>query len=302
MTDAAQIGTEAEEPELSPETLGTAPGRARLVGRRVIVVGAGTRPSEEPDPPPGNGRAIAVLAAREGAQVVCVDRDEAAAKQTVALIEAEGGWARALRADVSDEEQCAALVADSAQRLGGLDGLVLNVGIALGRGLTGTSAKDWDLTFAVNVRAHFLIAAAALPVLAPRSSVVFVSSAASLRAGTGGTVLRLVEGGAAGSGPADRPRGGPPAARGRTYWYPAMSTPRWDGPRRPQPGPGAPAAAGAPGHPVGGRVRRDLAALLRVQLPDRPVAGARRRDHQPPVAGRGAGATSSGPTRSGPTS
>jgi NAD(P)-dependent dehydrogenase (short-subunit alcohol dehydrogenase family) len=174
-----------DEPELPAEALGTAPGRGRLTGRRVLVVGAGTRPSNEPDPPPGNGRAIAVLAAREGAQVVCADRDEDAAAQTVALIGAEGGKAVAVVADVSDPAQCEAVVADSVAALGGLDGVVLHVGIGLGRGLTGTTAKDWDVTFAVNVRAHFLVAAAALPVLAPRSSVVFVSSAASLRAGTG---------------------------------------------------------------------------------------------------------------------
>jgi NAD(P)-dependent dehydrogenase (short-subunit alcohol dehydrogenase family) len=173
------------EPALPAEALGTAPGRGRLTGRRVLVVGAGTRPSDEPDPPPGNGRAIAILAAREGAAVVCADRNPDAAAETVARIEAEGGRAVALTADVTDAEQCSGLVAGSVEALGGLDGVVLNVGIALGRGLTGTSAKDWDVTFAVNVRAHFLIAAAALPVLAPRSAIVFVSSSASLRAGTG---------------------------------------------------------------------------------------------------------------------
>jgi NAD(P)-dependent dehydrogenase (short-subunit alcohol dehydrogenase family) len=171
--------------QLPAEALGTAPGRGRLVGRRVLVVGAGTRPSDESDPPPGNGRAIAILAAREGARVACADRDGTAAAQTVAMIEADGGTAVALTADVSDPEQCAALVSAANEALDGLDGLVLNVGIALGRGLTGTTAKDWDVTFSVNVRAHFLIAAAALPVLAPQSSIVFVSSAASLRAGTG---------------------------------------------------------------------------------------------------------------------
>jgi len=45
------------------EATGSAPGRGRLTGRRVLVVGAGTRPSPEPDPPIGNGRAISVLAA-----------------------------------------------------------------------------------------------------------------------------------------------------------------------------------------------------------------------------------------------
>src|SRR5258708_7518765 len=70
------------DPYLPPEATGSAPGRARLAGRRVLVVGAGTRPSPEPDPPIGNGPAIAVLAAREGATAACADRDPAAAQTT----------------------------------------------------------------------------------------------------------------------------------------------------------------------------------------------------------------------------
>jgi NAD(P)-dependent dehydrogenase (short-subunit alcohol dehydrogenase family) len=170
---------------LPPEATGSAPGRARLAGRRVLVVGAGTRPSPEPDPPIGNGRAIAVLAAREGASVVCADRDRAAADTTAGLVAAEGATARVVVADVADPAACAAMVEESVAALGGLDGLVLNVGIAIGRGMAGTTAAQWDATFAVNTRAHFLVSAAALPVLAPRSAIVFISSAASLRAATG---------------------------------------------------------------------------------------------------------------------
>jgi len=58
----------------------------RLVGKRVLVVGAGTRPSPEPDAPLGNGRAIAKLAAREGASVACADVDRAAAEETARLV------------------------------------------------------------------------------------------------------------------------------------------------------------------------------------------------------------------------
>ena len=54
---------------LPPEAAGAAPGRVRLAGRRILVVGAGTRPCPELDAPVGNGRAISVLAAREGAAV-----------------------------------------------------------------------------------------------------------------------------------------------------------------------------------------------------------------------------------------
>jgi NAD(P)-dependent dehydrogenase (short-subunit alcohol dehydrogenase family) len=174
-----------DDPYLPPEAAGSAPGRARLTGRRVLVVGAGTRPSPEPDPPIGNGRAITVLAAREGAAVVCADRDRAAAEVTAGLARAEGATAEVVVADVADPAACTAVVAQAADALGGLDGLVLNVGIASGRGMAGTTAEQWDATFAVNARAHFLVSAAALPVLAPRSAIVFISSAASLRAATG---------------------------------------------------------------------------------------------------------------------
>jgi len=177
--------TGGEDAYLPAEAAGSAPGRGRLAGRRVLVVGAGTRPSPEPDPPIGNGRAITVLAAREGAAVVCADRDEAAAGVTAGLVRAEGARAEVIVADVADPQACARLVDESARALGGLDGLVLNVGFALGRGITGTTAAEWDATFAVNTRAHFLVSAAALPVLAPRSAIVYISSAASLRAATG---------------------------------------------------------------------------------------------------------------------
>ncbi len=170
---------------LPAEATGSAPGRGRLTGRRVLVVGAGTRPSSEPDAPIGNGRAISVLAAREGAAVACADRHQGAAEETARLVRAEGASAAVLIADVADPLACTPLVTDAAAALGGLDGVVLNVGIGLGRGMAGTTPAQWDDTFAVNTRAHFLIAAAALPVLEPRSAIVFISSAASLRAATG---------------------------------------------------------------------------------------------------------------------
>src|SRR5262245_13467117 len=142
--------------ELAPEAKGIATTRARLGGRRIIVVGAGTRASHEPDPPVGNGRAIAVLAAREGAAVGCIDAASEAASATVAWIEGEGGHAFPVVADVSDAAACERAVSDASEQLGGLDGIVLNVGIAAGRKLEGTSAELWDLTFAVNLRSHFL--------------------------------------------------------------------------------------------------------------------------------------------------
>jgi NAD(P)-dependent dehydrogenase (short-subunit alcohol dehydrogenase family) len=169
----------------SAEAAGDAPGRGRLEGRRVLVVGAGTRPSADPEAPPGNGRAIAVLAAREGAAVACADLDADSAAATVEAVASVGGTAASVVADAADPGQCAAMVSEAADKIGGLDGLVLNVGIALGPGLQGTSAEDWDLTMAVNVRAHFLACRAALPAMPDGSAIVFISSAAGLRPGSG---------------------------------------------------------------------------------------------------------------------
>lgn len=155
-----------------------------LDGRRVLVVGAGTRPSDDPDAPIGNGRAIAVLAGRAGAAVACADLSTDAAAATAALVAAAGAAAHVLTADVADADACGEVVEAAEAAMGGLDGLVCNVGIAAGMGLGGTTAEQWDATFAVNVRAHFLLAAAALPRLPAGGSIVFVSSIAGLTAGS----------------------------------------------------------------------------------------------------------------------
>lgn len=178
----------ANVPEVAPwlpaEALGTQSPRAKLTGRCVLVIGAGTQLCDEPDAPPGNGRAIAISCAREGAAVACVDKDEPAAQETARRIEREGGRAIVLVADVTDERECRRIVAFAKERLGGLDGVVLNVGIGLGKGLEGTDAEAWDETFAVNLRSHFLIARCALPFMEAGGSIVFIGSTASLRPGT----------------------------------------------------------------------------------------------------------------------
>ncbi|MHB8465435.1 MAG: SDR family NAD(P)-dependent oxidoreductase [Acidimicrobiales bacterium] len=153
-----------------------------LAGRRVLVVGAGTQASDDPDAPVGNGRAIAVAAARAGASVICADRDAAAAGETAAWIEKEGGAAEIIVADVASEEDCVAMVATAAA--GGLDGVVLNVGIGRGGRLAGTTAEDWDTTFAINLRSHFLVARESLPRMSTGGSIVFISSVAGLQPGS----------------------------------------------------------------------------------------------------------------------
>ena len=148
-------------------------------------MGAGTRPSQDSDSPVGNGHAISILAACEGAVVACLDMDEAAARTTVAMVEAEGGHASVLVGDVCDPRTASSCVAEASEVLGGLDGLVLNVGIGRGFRLSGTTPDDWDAAFAVNVRAHFLAVQAAVDCFESGSSIVFVSSVAGLRPGSG---------------------------------------------------------------------------------------------------------------------
>lgn len=152
----------------------------RLDGRRILVVGAGTNTHGLDDAPMGNGRAIAVAAAREGAEVVCADLDAEAAEATAELVRAEGATATVVVGDVADEEACRAVVAEA----GALTGLVLNVGIGRGGGVRHTSAEDWDHTFAVNLRSHFLLTQAAFEELPEGASIVYVGSLAGLRPGS----------------------------------------------------------------------------------------------------------------------
>lgn len=168
---------------LAPEAEGVAPGRGRLEGRRVVVVGAGTMLIDGYPGTIGNGRAISILAAREGASVACVDRDEDSARGTAADISQEGGVAHVVVADVTEANACRWLVEESRARLGGLDGVVLNVGILAPSGLAATTGEAWDRVFATNARSHALVAAAAVELLEPGSSIVFMSSISGLLPG-----------------------------------------------------------------------------------------------------------------------
>jgi NAD(P)-dependent dehydrogenase (short-subunit alcohol dehydrogenase family) len=132
----------------------------------------------------GNGRAIAKLAAREGASVACADVDRAAAEETAKLVELEGAKAHVVVGDVTEPEVCRSFVDETVAAFGGIDGLVLNVGIAAGRRLDGTTVEQWDYTFAVNLRSHFLLCQAALPAMDEGSSIVFISSAAATAPGS----------------------------------------------------------------------------------------------------------------------
>ena len=95
-------------------------------------------------------------------------------------------------ADVTTEEGCRLAVSDESTPVP--DGLVLNVGTGFGMGVAGTSPDEWDRTFAVNLRAHFLLVRRALVTLPDDASIVFIGSVAGLRPGQPDPGLRRVQG------------------------------------------------------------------------------------------------------------
>ena len=100
----------------------------RLEGKAAIVVGAGQTPGETI----GNGRATAILFAREGAKVLLVDRNIDSARETQAMIESEGGTATSFKPDASREADCEAMIAACQDAYGRIDILHNNVGIGAG--------------------------------------------------------------------------------------------------------------------------------------------------------------------------
>ncbi|WP_416400368.1 SDR family NAD(P)-dependent oxidoreductase [Alicycliphilus denitrificans] len=153
----------------------------RLQGRRILVVGAGQREAAPGEGLVGNGRAIALVLARHGAAVACADRSGPSAEQTCALIRAEGGVAHALVADAEEPAAIAAMVGQSAERLGGLDGVVAVVGVTCGTPLDAMTTEEWDRVYALNVRSHMLVAQHALRRMESGGSMVLLSSLAALR-------------------------------------------------------------------------------------------------------------------------
>lgn len=150
----------------------------RLEGKRALVMGAGSS-----GPGWGNGKATAVLFAREGARVTCVDVNAEAAAETVSIIEREGGTGVAEACDVTVSDQVAAVTARMAERWGGIDILHNNVGIAKMGGPVELSEEDWHRVMDVNLTGVFLACKHVLPLMleAGRGAIVNVSSVAGFR-------------------------------------------------------------------------------------------------------------------------
>jgi NAD(P)-dependent dehydrogenase (short-subunit alcohol dehydrogenase family) len=149
----------------------------RLKDKVAVVTGAGTR-----GPGLGNGKATAILFAREGAKVLCVDAELARAEETVREIEREKGTGKAFAADVTRASQCAAMVEEAVSRWGGVDVLHNNVGIESRRDLMETTEEEWDRILAVDLKTMFLATQAAVPAMEKRArgAITCVSSIAAI--------------------------------------------------------------------------------------------------------------------------
>jgi NAD(P)-dependent dehydrogenase (short-subunit alcohol dehydrogenase family) len=166
----------------------------RLKDKIAIVTGAGSRGAGL-----GNGKATAILFAREGARVLCVDQVKDRAEETVSAIRAEGGEAIAHAADVTRAGECAAMVKSAVDRWGGVDILHNNVGIESRKGLLDTTEEEWDRVIAVDLKSMFLATQAATPAMIRRGggAVICVSSIAGLR-GYGRTAYATAKAGVIG--------------------------------------------------------------------------------------------------------
>ncbi|HKD67052.1 MAG TPA: SDR family NAD(P)-dependent oxidoreductase [Candidatus Binataceae bacterium] len=133
----------------------------------------------------GNGRAIAILCAREGARVMVTDRSLTSAQETAAAIVAEGGAADALEADVTDEDACKASVAAAVAKFGALHLMVNNVGIVYPMDDFSLETADYDHIMSVNLRGQFLMLKYAIPeiIKAGGGAIVLNSSMGAIRGG-----------------------------------------------------------------------------------------------------------------------
>lgn len=150
----------------------------RLNGKTALVVGAGSV-----GPGWGNGKAAAVLFAREGARVFCADINGAAAKETAGIIHSEGGAAEAMVVDVTKADQVEAMAGACVDAFGAIHVLDNNVGVAEVGGVVDLPEADWDRVFAINLKGAFLTMKHVIPIMVGQGggSIINISSIASIR-------------------------------------------------------------------------------------------------------------------------
>ena len=150
----------------------------RVKDKVAIVTGAGSA-----GPGWGNGKAAAVLYAREGARVLAVDIDLAAAEETRRIAADEGGTCSAAQVDVTDADAVRAMVGQAIDRYGRIDILHNNVGITEVGGPEEISEQAWERLLTTNVTSMFLTCKHCLPHMVRQGggAIVNISSIASIR-------------------------------------------------------------------------------------------------------------------------
>jgi hypothetical protein len=150
----------------------------RLAGRVALITGAGSV-----GPGWGNGRAAAVLFAREGATVVLLDRDEPSLAVTAEQVRAEGGTAHTLLGDVTSAESVARFVAAAVEQAGPISVLVNNVGGSAAGGPVELTEEVWRAQLDLNLTSAFLLCKHVIPVMRAHGggSIVNTSSSSGLR-------------------------------------------------------------------------------------------------------------------------
>lgn len=156
----------------------TDPPGPRLAGKVAIVTGGGSRAAGV-----GTGRAAAVLFARHGARVLVADRNLAAAQETVAMIEQEGGEAVACEADLTSGRDCEEMVRSAVGHWGRVDILDNNLGVEGPGTILDYPLEEWNEVMAVNVSTILLASRAAIPVMASQGAgaIVNLSSISAFR-------------------------------------------------------------------------------------------------------------------------
>lgn len=150
----------------------------RLKGKVAIVTGAGSS-----GPGVGTGKAISVVFAREGASVILMDVSESQARETLSLIESEGGTAAVVAGDVTREADCKAAASAAVERYGKLDILVNNVGINRRANAIDIREEDWNKVIDTNLKGMVLMAKHSIPrmIEAGGGSIINISSVAAIR-------------------------------------------------------------------------------------------------------------------------
>jgi meso-butanediol dehydrogenase/(S,S)-butanediol dehydrogenase/diacetyl reductase len=149
----------------------------------------------------GIGRACAQRFAREGYRVVVADRDEAAARQTVAeIVQHRGAQAMAIGCDVALEPQCQAVAAETLSRWGRIDVLIGNAGVQTPGRLIDASEEEWTGIVGVNLRGIVNSCRAVLPAMIARGDgrIVLVSSINALRSPPGMAIYDMSKAGVIG--------------------------------------------------------------------------------------------------------